>query len=217
MAVSFLLFKELIIYILLQSSFDATHPTPTHPIPEMPSFLLKVHYASSSHPGLLPIILLLLLRLMMMLFPKKSLLLFWRLIQTFVVRTVMKEALFMHMPSGRQSRQLIRSCRVSRSQKTSKSHFTIGSDPIKSKALYYHYLDLPILRTSADLKYYHSHLVDFFLIVLHLSDHVIIGCRHPGCLTAEYTFIFIAIFSYLLCFTFSSVLKSVLPFVLVQF
>ena len=106
---------------------------------------------------------------------------------------------------------------VSGSQKTSKSHFTIGSDPIESKALYYHYLDLPILRTSADLKYYHSHLVDFFLIVLHLSDHVIIGCRHPGCLTAEYTFIFIAIFSYLLCFTFSSVLKSVLPFVLVQF
>ena len=100
---------------------------------------------------------------------------------------------------------------------TSKSHFTIGSDLIESKALHYHYLDLPILHTSADLKYYHSHLVDFFLIVLHLSDHMIIGCRDPGCLTAEYTFVFIAIFSYLLCFTFSSVLKSVLPFVLVQF
>ena len=100
--------------------------------------------------------------------------------------------------------------------KTSKSHFAIRSDLIKSKALYYHYLDLPILRTLADLEYYHSHSVDFFLIVLHLSDHMIIGCRHPGCLTAEYTFVFIAIFSYLLCFTFSSVLKSVLPFVLVQ-
>ena len=36
--------------------------------------------------------------------------------------------------------------------KTSKSHFAIGSDPIESKALYYHYLDLPILRTSADLE-----------------------------------------------------------------
>ena len=102
-------------------------------------------------------------------------------------------------------------------KKTSKSHFAIGSDPIESKALYYHYLDLPILRTSADLEYYHSHSADFFLIVLHLSDHMIIGCRHPGCLTAEYTFVFFAIFSYLLCFTFSSVLKSVLPFVLVQF
>ena len=101
--------------------------------------------------------------------------------------------------------------------KTSKSHFAIGSDPIESKALYYHHLDLPILCTSADLKYYHSHSVDFFLIVPHLSDHMIIGCCHPGCLTAEYTFIFIAIFSYLLCFTFLSVLKSVLPFVLVQF
>ena len=101
--------------------------------------------------------------------------------------------------------------------KTSKSHFAIRSDPIKSKALYYHYLDLPILRTTADLEYYHSHSVDFFLIVLHLSDHMITGCRHPGCLTAEYTFVFIVIFSYLLCFTFSSVLKSVLPFVLVQF
>ena len=101
--------------------------------------------------------------------------------------------------------------------KTSKSHFAIGSDPIESKALYYHYFDLPILRTSADLKYYHSHLVDFFQIVLHLSDHMIIGCRHPGCLTVEYNFVFIAIFSYLLCFTFLSVLKSVLPFVLVQF
>ena len=101
--------------------------------------------------------------------------------------------------------------------KTSKSHFAIRSDPIKSKALHYHYLDLPILRTSADLEYYHSHLVDFVLIVLHLSDHMIISCRHPGCLTAEYTFVFIAIFSYLLCFTFLSVLKSVLLFVLVQF
>ena len=101
--------------------------------------------------------------------------------------------------------------------KTSKSHFAIGSDLIESKALYYHYLDLPILRTSADLEYCHSHLVDFFLIVLHLSDHMIIGCCHPGCLTVEYTFVFIAIFSYLLCFTFSSVLKSVLLFVLVQF
>ena len=100
---------------------------------------------------------------------------------------------------------------------TSKSHFTIGSDPIKSKALHRHYLDLPILRTSANLEYYHSHSVDFFLIVLHLLDHMIISCCHPGCLTAEYTFVFIAIFSYLLCFTFSSVLKSVLPFVLVQF
>ena len=101
--------------------------------------------------------------------------------------------------------------------KTSKSHFAIGSDPIESKALHYHYLDLPILRTSADLEYYHSHSVDFVLIILHLSDHMIIGCRHPGCLTAEYTFVFIAIFSYLLCFTFSSVLKSGLLFVLVQF
>ena len=71
--------------------------------------------------------------------------------------------------------------------KTSKSHFAIRSDPIESKALYYHYLDLPILRTSADLEYYHSHSVNFFLIVLHLSDHMIIGCRHPGYLTAEYT------------------------------
>ena len=102
-------------------------------------------------------------------------------------------------------------------KKTSKSHFAIRSDPIESKALYYHYLDLPILHTSANLEYYRSHSVDFFLIVLHLSDHMIIGCRHPGCLIAEYTFVFIAIFSYLLCFTFSSVLKSVLPFVLVQF
>ena len=101
--------------------------------------------------------------------------------------------------------------------KTSKSHFAIGSNPIESKALYYHYLDLPILRTSADLEYYQSRSVDFFLIVLHLSDHMIIGCHHPGCLTAEYTFVFIAIFSYLLCFTFLPVLKSVLPFVLVQF
>ena len=101
--------------------------------------------------------------------------------------------------------------------KITKSHFAIGSGPIKSEALHYHYLDLPILRTSADLKYYHSHSVDFVLIVLHLSDHMIIGCRHPGCLTTECTFVFIAIFSYLLCFTFSSVLKSVLPFVLVQF
>ena len=100
---------------------------------------------------------------------------------------------------------------------TSKLHFAIRSDPIESKALHYHYLDLPILRTLADLEYYHSHLVDFFLIVLHLSDHMIIGCCHPGCLTTEYTFVFIAIFSYLLCFTFSSVLKSILPFVLVQF
>ena len=81
--------------------------------------------------------------------------------------------------------------------KTSKLHFAIGSDLIESKALHYHYLDLLILRTSADLEYYHSHLIDFFLIVLHLSDHMIIGCRHPGCLTAEYTFVFIAIFSYL--------------------
>ena len=101
--------------------------------------------------------------------------------------------------------------------KTSKSHFAIRSDPIESKALYYHYLDLPILCTSANLEYYHSHSVNFFQIVLHLSDHMIISCRHPGCLTTEYTFVFIAIFSYLLCFTFSSVLKSVLPFVLVQF
>ena len=58
-----------------------------------------------------------------------------------------------------------------------------------------HYLDLPILCTLADLKYYHSHSVDFFQIVLHLSDHMIIGC-----LTTEYTFVFIAIFSYLLMF-----------------
>ena len=101
--------------------------------------------------------------------------------------------------------------------KTSKSHFAIGSDPIESKALHYHYLDLPILRTSADLEYYHSHSIDFFLIVLHLSDHMIISCCHPGCLTMEYTFVFIVIFSYLSCFTFSSVFKSVLPFVLVQF
>ena len=89
---------------------------------------------------------------------------------------------------------------------TSKSHFAIRSDPIESKVLHYHYLDLPILRTLADLKYYHSHSVDFFLIILHLLDHMIISCRHPGCLTVEYTFVFIAIFSYLLCFTFSSVL-----------
>ena len=101
--------------------------------------------------------------------------------------------------------------------KITKSHFAIGSGPIESEALHYHYLDLPILRTLVDLEYYHSHLVDFVLIVLHLSDHMIIGCRHPGCLTMECTFVFIAIFSYLLCFTFSSVLKSVLPFVLVQF
>ena len=101
--------------------------------------------------------------------------------------------------------------------KITKSHFAIGSGPIESEALHYHYLDLPILCTSADLEYYHSHSVDFVLIVLHLSDHMIIGCRHPGCLTTECTFVFIAIFSYLLCFTFSSVLKSVLPFVLVQF
>ena len=100
---------------------------------------------------------------------------------------------------------------------TSKSHFAIGSDPIELKALHYHYLDLPILHTSADLEYYHSHSVDFFLIILHLSDHMIISCCHPGCLTTEYTFVFIAIFSYLLCFTFLSVLKSVLLFVLVQF
>ena len=100
---------------------------------------------------------------------------------------------------------------------TSKSHFAIRSNLIESKALHYHYLDLPILRTSANLEYYHSHSVDFVLIVLHLSDHMIIGCHHPGCLTAEYTFVFIAIFSYLLCFTFLSVLKSALLFVLVQF
>ena len=101
--------------------------------------------------------------------------------------------------------------------KTSKSHFAIRSSPIELEALHYHYLDLPILCTSADLEYYHSHSVNFVLIILHLSDHMIIGCRHPGCLTTECTFVFIAIFSYLLCFTFSSVLKSVLPFVLVQF
>ena len=101
--------------------------------------------------------------------------------------------------------------------KITKLHFAIGSGPINSEALHYHYLDLPILCTSADLKYYHSHLVDFILIVLNLSDHMIIGCHHPGCLTVEYTFVFIAIFSYLLCFTFSSALKSVLLFVLVQF
>ena len=95
-------------------------------------------------------------------------------------------------------------CSAVKILKTSKSHFAIRSDLIESKALYYHYLDLPILRTLADLKYYHSHSVDFFLIVLHLSDHMIIGCHHPGCLTAEYTFVFIAIFSYLLCFTFLS-------------
>ena len=93
--------------------------------------------------------------------------------------------------------------------KTSKSHFTIRSDLIKPKALYDHYLDLPILRTSANLEYYYSHSVDFFQIVLHLSYHMIIGCRHPECLTTEYTFVFIAMFSYLLCFTFLSVLKSV--------
>ena len=101
--------------------------------------------------------------------------------------------------------------------KITKSHFAIGSGLIESEALHYHYLDLPILRTSADLEYHHCHSVDFILIVLHLSDHMIISCHHPGCLTVEYTFVFIAIFSYLLCFTFLSVLKSVLPFVLVQF
>ena len=36
--------------------------------------------------------------------------------------------------------------------KTSKSHFAIGSDLIELKALHYHYLDLPILRTLADLE-----------------------------------------------------------------
>ena len=69
--------------------------------------------------------------------------------------------------------------------KITNSHFAIGSGLIESKALHYHYLDLPILRTSADLEYHHCHLVDFVLIVLHLSDHMIIGCRHPGCLTME--------------------------------
>ena len=131
------------------------------------------------------------------------------------VKVDMKYLGFGWYPSQNQkSTQTVQSVKI---LKTSKSHFAIGSNLIESKALYYHYLDLPILHTSADLKYYHSHLVDFFLIVLHLSDHMIIGCRHPGYLTPEYTFVFIAIFSYLLCFTFTSVLKSVLPFVLVQF
>ena len=69
--------------------------------------------------------------------------------------------------------------------KTSKLHFAIGSDLIESKALHYLYLDLPIPRFSADLRISSISSVNFILTTLYPSDHMIIGCRHPGCLTAE--------------------------------
>ena len=69
--------------------------------------------------------------------------------------------------------------------KTSKSHFAIGLDPIELKALHYLYLDLPIPCFSADLHISSISSVDFVLTTLYPLDHMIIGCCHPGCLTAE--------------------------------